>query len=184
MPKQVARKPACKNTACKIGTKKKPSAQEASQQHSLRKPKQKGHQEAVGKLRFFEQMELALLTPEDPKSSLQEQASKDLSLRILLTLSLMKRWQLTTTRSRTTWPQQEELTRQLRSLGLRTSEVDKRIFVGDQLGVMIHENTTMIGGEKLQQECFISKLSACLPLQDTQQLAERTPLSFLDRTLE
>ena len=41
LPKQVARKPACKNTACKIGTKKKPSAQAASQQHSLRKPSRK-----------------------------------------------------------------------------------------------------------------------------------------------
>ena len=184
LPKQVARKPACKNTACKIGTKKKPSAQAASQQHSLRKPKQKGQQEAVGKLRFFEEMELALLTPEDPKSSLQEQASKDLSLRILLTLSLMKRWQLTTTRIRTAWPQQEELTRQLRSLGLRTSEVDNKIFVGDQLGVMIHENAMMIGAEKLQQECFINKLSACFPLEATQQLDDRTPLSFLGRTLE
>ena len=110
-------------------------------------------------------MELALLTPDDP-SSLPEHASQDLNLRILLTLSLMKRWQLTTTRF-TACPPKEELTRQLRSLGLRTSEVDKNIFVGDQLCVMIHEKTMMIGGEKLQQECFIDKLSACLPLQDT-----------------
>ena len=166
LPKQVARKPACKNTACKIGPKKKPSAQVASQQHSLRKPKQKGQQEAVGKLRFFEEVELALLTPEDPKSSLQEHASKDLSLRILLTLSLMNRWKLTTTRL-TASPQQAELTRQLRSLGLRTSEVDNKIFVCDQLCVMLREKAMLVGGEKLQQECFIDKLSACLPLQDT-----------------
>ena len=185
LPKQVVRKLACKNTACKKGTKKKPSAQDASQQHSLRKQKQncqKGQQEAVGKPRFFEEVELALLTPEDP-SSLQEHASKDLSLRILLTLSLMKRWQLTTTRF-PAWPPQEELTRQLRSLGLRTSEVDKKIFVGDQLCVMMHENAMMIGGEQLQQECFIDKLSACFPLEATQQLDDRTPLSFLGRTLE
>ena len=182
LPKQVARKQACKNTACKIGTKKKPSAHATSQQHSLRKQKQKGQQEAVGKLRFFEEVELALLTPEDP-SSLQENASKDLSLRILLTLSLMHRWQLKTTRL-TASPQQAELTRQLRNLVLRTSEVDNKIFVGDQLCVMIHENTMMIGGEKLQQECFIDKLSACLPLHDTHQLDDKTPLSFLGRTLE
>ena len=128
-------------------------------------------------------MELALLTPEDP-SSLQEHASQDLSLRILLTLSLMNRWQLQTTRLRTALPQQEELTRQLRSSGLRTSEVDKKIFVGDQLCVMMNENAMLIGGEKLQQECFIDKLSACFPLEATQQLDDRTPLSFLGRTLE
>ena len=182
LPKQVARKPACKNTACKIGIKKKPSAHATSQQHSLRKQKQKGQQEVVGKLRFFEEMELALLTPEDPQSSLNTQASQDLSLRILLTLSLTHRWQLKTTRLRTALPQQAELTKQLRNLGLRTSEVDNKIFVGDQLCVMIHENAMLIGGEKLQQECFFDKLSACLSLQDTQQLDARTPLSFLGRT--
>ena len=186
LPKQVAEKIACKDKR----TKRKPSAQEASQQHSLRKQKQKGQQEATSKLRsmqktrFIEKMELALLTPEDPMSSLNEQASKDLSLRILLTLSLMKRWQLTTTGIRTALPQQVELARQLRSLGLRTSEVDNQIFVGDQLCVMIHDKDMMIGGEKLKQECFINKLSACLPLEDTQQLDARTPLSFLGRTLE
>ena len=186
LPKQVAEKTACKDKR----TKRKPSAQEASQQHSLRKQKQKGQQEAVSKLRsmqktrFIERMELALLTPEDPKSSLSEQASKDLSLRILLTLSLMKKWQLTTTRIRTALPQQTQVARQLRSLGLRTSEVDNQIFVGDQLCVMIHDKDMMIGGEKLKQQCFLNKLSACLPLEDTQQLDERTPLSFLSRTLE
>ena len=111
-------------------------------------------------------MELALLIPDDPKSSLTTQASQDLSLRILLTLSLMNKWQLKTTRLRAALPQQAELPRQLRSLGLRTSEVDNRIFVGDQLCVMSHENTMMIGGEKLQQECFIDKLCACFLLED------------------
>ena len=42
----------------------------------------------------------------------------------------------------------------------------------------------LIGGEKLQQECFLHKLSACFPLQDPQQLDEQTPLSFLSRSLE
>ena len=60
--------------------------------------KQKGQQKAVSKLRtqqktrFTEKIQLALLDPEDPRSILDEQASKDLSLRILLTLSLMKKW--------------------------------------------------------------------------------------------
>ena len=128
-------------------------------------------------------MQLALLEPEDPRSSLSEQASKDLSLRILLTLSLMKQWQLTTTRIRTALPQQQT-TSQLRELGLRQSEVDSQIFVGDQLCVMLHVNNMLIGGEKLQRECFLNKLSACLPLQDTRQLDEHTPLSFLGKSLE
>ena len=42
----------------------------------------------------------------------------------------------------------------------------------------------MIGGAKLQQECFIHKLSACMLLEDTKQLDEQTPLSFLGRSLE
>ena len=63
---------------------------------AVRKHKQKGQPKAVSKLRtlqqtrFIEKIQLALLEPEDPRSSLDEQVSKDLSLRILLTLSLMK----------------------------------------------------------------------------------------------
>ena len=156
---------------------------------AVRQQKKKGQLEAVSKLRtqqktrFIEKMQLALLEPEDPRSSLNEQASKDLSLRILLTLSLMKQWQLTTTRIRTALPQQQT-TSQLRELGLRQSEVDTQIFVGEQLCVMLHEHNMLIGGEKLQQECFLNKLSACLPLQDTSQLDEHTPLSFLGKSLE
>ena len=181
LPEQVTERVACKKGP------KKPSAQEASEQHSLVKQKQKGQQKA-DKLRSLRmtssiaKVQLDLLTPQDPENSLEEQASRDLSLRIFLTLSLMKQWQLKATRFRTAWPQQAST--QLRSLGLRTSEVDKQIFLGDQLGVMIHENSMIIGGEKLEQECFMHKLSASLPLEDTQELAEGTPLSFLGRTLE
>ena len=95
----------------------------------------------------------------------------------------MKQWQLTTTRIRTALPQQQT-TSQLRELGLRQSEVDTQIFVGEQLCVMLHEHNMLIGGEKLQQECFLTKLSACLPLQDTSQLDEHTPLSFCGKSLE
>ena len=60
------------------------------------KQKQTGQHKAVSKrewekTNFMEKTQLALLTPEDPRSNLEEQASKDLSLRIILTLSLMKR---------------------------------------------------------------------------------------------
>ena len=94
----------------------------------------------------------------------------------------MRQWQLKTTRFRTASPQQAST--QLRSVGLRISEVDKQIFLGDQLGVMMHEKEMIIGGEKLVQECFMHKLSASLLLEDTTELAEGTPLSFLGRTLE
>ena len=62
--------------------------------------------------------------------------------------------------------------------------VDSQIFVGDQLCVMLHEHVMLIGGEKLQQEDFLAKLSACMPLEDTGQLDEETPLNFLGRALE
>ena len=152
-------------------------------------PKQKGQQKAVSKLkaqpktRFIEKIQLALLDPADPRSILDEQASKDLSLRILLTSSLMKKWQLITTRARTALPQQQAKS-QLRELGLRQSVVDSQIFVGDQLCVMLHEHVMLIGGEKLQQEDFLAKLSACMPLEDTRQLDEKTPLNFMGRSLE
>ena len=42
----------------------------------------------------------------------------------------------------------------------------------------------LIGGAKLQQECFLNKLSACMLLEDTNQLDEQTPLIFLGRSLE
>ena len=149
-------------------------------------PKQKGHQKAVSKLRtqrFTEKIQLALLDPAEPRSILDEQASKDLSLRILLTLSLMKKWQLTTTRVRTALPQQQTKS-QLRELGLGQSVVDSQIFVGIQLCVMLHEHVMLIGGEKKQQEDFLNKLSACIPLEDTSQLDDKTPLNFMGRSLE
>ena len=151
--------------------------------------KQKGQQKAVSKLRtqqktrFTEKIQLALLDPADPRSNLDEQASKDLSLRILLTLSLMKKWQLITTGVRPALPQQQTKS-QLRELGLRQSVVDSQIFVGVQLCVMLHEHVMLIGGDEIQQEDFLHKLSACIPLEDTRQLDEKTPLNFMGRSLE
>ena len=134
--------------------------------------------------RFIEEMQLALLSPEeDPKHSLDDQTAQDLSLRVVLTLSLMKKRQLTTTRVKTALPQ-EQPTYHLRELGLRKSLVHDQIFVGNQLCVMHHENHMLIGGAKPQQECFINKLSAYMLLEDTKQLDEQTPLIFLGRSLE
>ena len=131
----------------------------------------------------MEKMQLALLEPEDPRGSLDQNTAKDLSLRIFLTLSLMKKWRLKTVRIQTALPQQLTST-QLRKLGLRETEVDSQIFVGDQLGVFQHGETWLIGGEQMQQEAFLHKLSASFTLTDTQQLEHNTPLSFMGKTLE
>ena len=70
--------------------------------------KQKGQKAAdklrMQHLRFTEKVQLDLLSPEHPKHSLDEAMAQDLSLRILVTTSLMKRWQLSTARLGTAWP--------------------------------------------------------------------------------
>ena len=160
--------------------------QEAKKQQ--KRKKQKG-QRAAGELRqkqqlsFIEKVQLDLLSPEHPKHSLDEAMAQDLSLRILLTISLMQKWQLTTARLRTALPP-EQATIQLRQLGLKESLVDHSIFVGHDLCVMIQEDSLLIGGEKQKQECFISELSASFSLQDTNQLGDKNPLIFQGRSLE
>ena len=128
-------------------------------------------------------MQLALLEPEDPRGSLDQDTAKDLSLRIFLTFSLMQRWRLKTARIQTALPQQLTST-QLRGLGLRETQVDSQILVGDQLGVFQHGETWLIGGEPMQLEAFLHRLSATFTLTDTQQLENHTPLSFMGKTLE
>ena len=66
--------------------------QEAKKQK--KKKKQKGQRAAgelrqMQQLRFIEKVQLDLLSPEHPKHSLDEAMAQDLSLRILLTISLM-----------------------------------------------------------------------------------------------
>ena len=158
--------------------------EEEEEEAAKEKKKNKKGQRAANKLRtmektrFIEEMQLALLSPEEvPKHSLDDQTAQDLSLRVVLTLSLMKKWQLTPL------PQEQQIN-QLRELGLKKSLVHDQIFVGDQLCVMHHENHMLIGGAKPQQECFINKLSAYMLLEDANQLDEQTPLIFLGRSLE
>ena len=67
---------------------------------------------------------------------------------------------------------------------MRETEVDSHILVGDQLGVFQHGETWLIGGEQMQQEAFLHKLSASITLTDIQQLENNTPLSFMGKTLE
>ena len=135
------------------------------------------------KTNFKEKMQLALLEPEDPRGSLDQDTAKDLSLRIFLTLSLMHKWRLKTTRIQTALPQQLTSTK-LRELGVRETKVDSHILVGDQLCVFQHGETWLIGGEQIQLEAFLHRLSASFTLTDTQQLENNTPLSFMGKTLE
>ena len=131
----------------------------------------------------MEKMQLALLENQDPRASLDHHTGKDLSLRVFLTLSLMKRWQLTTARVQTALPSNLATT-QLRQLGLRESKVDSDILVGDELGVIQHGETWLIGGEKTKQESFLQDLSAIFTLTTTQQLEHNKPMIFQDKILE
>ena len=114
---------------------------------------------------------------------MDQNTGKHLSLRILVVLSLMNKWQLKTLRIQPAWPQ--ELTKtKLRELGIKESKIDSEIMVGNKLVVFQHLDCLLIGGEKMQQECFYNKLSANFNPTKPQQLGEGTPLSFLNTLLE
>ena len=98
-------------------------------------------------------------------------------------MSLMNKWQLATTRIQPACPQQLRIGH-LKELGLIQSNLDFEIFHGDQLCVFCDESCILIGGAKDQQECFINKLSAKIPLTDTAQLDEETSLTFMGKSLK
>ena len=135
------------------------------------------------KTSFQEEVQLVLLESIDPRGSLDQDTAKDISLRILLTFSLMQKWRLKITRVQTALPQELALG-QLRKLGVRESKVDSHILVGDQLCVFQHEDAWMIGGETKQLEAFLHRLSESFSLTDTQQLEHKTPLIFMGKILE
>ena len=190
-PQQDKNKAALGTTALPKGArkrrrnkKKKPLAEEASpEQLSARSLEQEGQTLAASELRnsrrtsFKEQIELA--AREQP--SLEAMAIQEISLRILLTLSLRKRWLITTARATCS---QEALGMQLRSLGLDQNKVDNNIFSGDELVLLLHENSILIAGTEEQQECFFCELSALECLDDMQKLQEETPIQFAQRILE
>ena len=146
----------------------------------------RGQQQAESKLRtwqqlrFKEKMQLALLEKPRP---LKATPSKDLSLRIILLVSLMNRWQLATTRIQPACPQPLRIGH-LKELGLIQSSLDLAIFHGDQLCVFLDESCILIGGAKDQQECFLNKLSAKIPLTDTVKLDQETSLTFQGKSLK
>ena len=42
----------------------------------------------------------------------------------------------------------------------------------------------LVGGQKQEQECFLTELSALMTLESTTKLAEGTPLTFLGKSVE
>ena len=80
----------------------------------------------------------------------------------------------------------QKLASKLEELGLRKNKVEPCIFTSEQLIVMHHLDTLLLVGDKLQQESFISQLSShvSLILNNTTKLDAKTPLSFMNQTLE
>ena len=114
---------------------------------------------------------------------MDQNTGRHLSLRILVILSLMNKWQLQTLRIQAAWPQ--ELTKtKLRELGLKESMMDSELLIGDHLVVLRHDDSLLIVGGKMQQECFYNKLSATFNPTEPHQLGEDTPLSFWNTLLE
>ena len=152
-------------------------------------------------------------------------APSRMSLKILLTLSLINRWEVLKSTISSALPQApfafsesvlvrpppelEEspdvlwrLTRalygithspqlshncvsnKLEELGLRRNQVEPCIFSSEQLIVILHLDSLLIGGDPQQQNSFLSQLSASVSLQDTTKLDANTSLSFLRMTLE
>ena len=177
LPKQGARR-----------RRKKPSARTASHdQLAERSFEQKGQSTAATQLRtnlektsLIKEIELAA---EDGKESLSKEERQELSLRILLTLSLRNKWQIVATRA-TTACSEDALGQQLRNMGLERNKMDQNIFSGDELVIMIRKSSILIGGTDLQQEGFFCELSASIALEQTTKLDQDTPVSFCNKTLE
>ena len=120
----------------------------------------------------------------EERNSLDPDTRSDLSFRFLLTFSLVNQWQLTKAEVGTAYPARPESTISMEDLGLRAFAADSNIFLGEQLAVMRFQGELLIGGAKLEQECFLNKLSATGLLQKTTQLDHHTPVSFRNMTLE
>ena len=169
----------------------KPAVGQQQQALPKAKPKQnkkKGQQKVADKLSswkkndYFEKLQLELLDHNDPRASLDHNTGKHLSLRILVILRLMRKWQLQTLRIQAACP--KELTKTLRKLGMTESKVDSEIMLGHKLVVVQHADCLLISGEKMQQESFCNKLSAHYHPKEQQQLGENAPLSFWNMLLE
>ena len=165
----------------------KPSAKQASQDHTQRSLEQKGQITAAAsprsldKTRIMTEMEHA--AEEESNNSLGSIDLQNLSLRILLALSLKNKWLITTTRA-TGACSQDALGEQLRNIGLGQNKVQPNIFSGDELVILLDKTSILIGGSELQQECFFCELSALASLESPNKLAQDTPISFGNMILE
>ena len=79
---------------------------------------------------------------------------------------------------------QQSLVSRLEELGLRQNKTDPCIFASEQLIVMIHLGAVLTVRDKHRQESFYDQLSAYISLTDITKLDVKTPLSFLNKTLE
>ena len=120
---------------------------------------------------------------EKDNKSLSKVERQQLSLKILLTLSLRNQWLLTTTRA-TGACSQDALEQQLRDIGLEQHKMEPNIFAGDELVAMLCQDCILIGGPELQQECFFCELSALASLEPPKKLAQNTPISFGNLMME
>ena len=166
---------------------KQPSASEASQaQSDQRSLEQKGQQLAAKELRSLEKTriinEINLAAREVDKESLESIDLKQLSLRILLLLSLRNKWMITTMSTKAC--SDDALGQQLRDIGLEQNQLDPSIFSGDELVILMCEQCLLVEGTELQQECLFTELSALASLQELKKLAPETPVSFGNMTLE
>ena len=178
LPKQGAKK----------RNKKKPSAKRASHtQLDENSSKQEGQQPAAASLRTWDKTsliaEMELAAEDATNKSFSKIDQQELSMRILLILSLRFRWQLVTTRAAAACSE-ELLGQQLRSIGLDQNQLDRNIFSGDELLVMLWENDLLIGGSDEQQELFFTELSASISLKEPTKLANNTPISFGHKIVE
>ena len=167
--------------------KKKPSAKTASQeqlhQRSLEQQGQKpaaAHLRSLDQTRIIKEIELAA---EENKESLGSITIQELSLRILLTLSLQNKWLITTTRARGACSE-DALGKHLRNIGLDQNKMDQNIFSGDELVLLVHKKDILIGGTEMQQEELFCELSALISLDQPNKLAQDAQVSFCHRTLE
>ena len=162
--------------------KKKPAAEEASQDISQRSLEQQGQKPATTQLRSLEKPriidELEMVAEkEESNNSLGSIDLQQLSLRILLTLSLSNKWLITTTRAREACSQ-DALGEQLRNIGLGQHKMQPNIFCGDELVILLDQTCILIGGSEMQQECFFCELSALTSLESPEKLAQDNQISF------
>ena len=98
-------------------------------------------------------------------------------------MSLRNKWQITTTRA-TEACSEDALGQQLGDIGLEKNKLDQNIFSGDELVILLHKSSILIGGTELQQECFYCELSALVSLEPPTKLDHDTPVRFCNKTLE